>query len=113
MDDDKNNPINQQYLVPANSKKQTLIFGFLRKIDLIIASVGMGISFILLTFIPVSEVWGMIITIAPIAIAALLVFPIPNYHNTLVLIQELLEYRIGRKEYIWRGWCYKYEQSDK
>lgn len=102
------------YLVPANSKKQGLIFGFLKQIDLIILLIGITISFLLLMFLPVSEVWGMLLTILPGCTAAFLVFPIPNYHNSRVFFHEMYKfYFVNRRKYVWRGWCYKYEQSDE
>lgn len=105
---------NYTYLVPANSKKQNLIFGFLLPLDLGIFCVGTAVSFVLLALLPVTEIWGVIVTLLPILIAAFLVFPIPNYHNTRILIREIyLFYFVNRRKYVWRGWCYTYEQSDE
>lgn len=102
------------YLVPANSKKQNLIFGFLLPLDLGIFCVGTVISFILLAMLPVTEIWGVVVTLLPILTAAFLVFPIPNYHNTRVLLSEIYSfYFVRRRKYVWRGWCYTYEQPDK
>lgn len=102
------------YLVPANSKKQGLIFGFLDKLDLIILVTGITISFILLLILPVAEIWGVVITLLPVGTSALLVFPIANYHNTRVFFMEMYKfYFVNRRKYIWRGWCYRYEQSDE
>ena len=102
------------YLIPANSKKQTLIFGFLRPVDLIIFGVLAFVSFMLLIILPTTKVWGVILTLLPIVIGAFLVFPLPNYHNTRVLLKELYCYLFkDRRKYIWRGWCYQYEQSDE
>ena len=102
------------YLVPANSKKQGLLFGFLDKLDLIILITGITISFILLMIFPVDELWGVVITILPLGAAGFLIFPIANYHNTRVFIREMYRfYFVKRRKYVWRGWCYKYEQSDK
>lgn len=102
------------YLVPANSKKQGLIFGFLTKLDLIILLSGIGVSFILLMLLPVSEIWAIIICLLPIGSCAFLVFPIANYHNTRVFLNEMYKfYFVNRRKYIWRGWCYQYEQSDE
>ena len=72
------------YLVPANSKKQGLIFGFLTKLDLIILISGVTASFILLLILPVTEIWGIIVTLLPIGSCGFLVFPIANYHNVRV-----------------------------
>lgn len=102
------------YLVPANSKKQGLIFGFLTKLDLIILVTGLTISFILLMILPVTQIWGILVTLAPVFISAFLVFPIPNYHNSRVFIHEMYKfYFVNRRKYVWRGWCYQYEQSDE
>ena len=101
------------YLVPANSKKQGLVFGFMDKLDLIILGTGLLITFILLMILPVKEVWGMVLTLLPAGISAFLVFPIANYHNSRVFFYEMYKfYFVNRRKYIWRGWCYQYEQSD-
>ena len=106
--------MNQEYLVPANSKKQTLIFGFLTPTDLIIACVGLGVTFMLLLVLPVTQIWGVIVILLPLIIAAFLVFPIPNYINTRIFLKELYNFYFkNRRKYIWRGWCYQYEQSDE
>ncbi len=105
--------IDQTYLVPANSKRSALIFGFFKKTDLIIFSVGTVVSFVLLMILPVTEMWAVIVTLLPIVTAGALVFPIPNYHNVRTLLIEILNYYKNRRKYVWRGWCYKYEQSDE
>ncbi len=102
------------YLVPANSKKQGLIFGLFTTLDLMILVIGLTISFILLMILPVTEIWGILVTLAPVSVAAFLVFPIPNYHNSRVFFHEMYKfYFVNRRKYIWRGWCYQYEQSDE
>ena len=102
------------YLVPANSKKQGLIFGFLTKLDLIILISGVTASFILLLILPVTEIWGIIVTLLPIGSCGFLVFPIANYHNVRIFFYEAYKfYFVNRRKYIWRGWCYRYEQSDE
>ena len=83
--------MNGVYLVPANAKKQGLIFGFFTKTDLIVFGCGLGLSFIFLTLLPVTELWGVIITLFPLAITGALVFPIPNYHN--VRIFQLISFQ--------------------
>ena len=106
--------MNYNYLVPANSKKQTLIFGFLTKFDMILLGVGAFISFILLLILNTGNMWGLVLTILPVTVCAMLVFPVPNYHNVRIFIHEMyLFYFVNRRKYIWRGWCYKYEQSDE
>ena len=105
--------IGQTFLVPANSKKQGLIFGFFNKVDLIIFIVGTVTSFVLLMILPVVELWAVIVTLLPILTAGALIFPIPNYHNTRTFLSEMLKYYKNRRKYVWRGWCYRYEQSDE
>jgi len=43
----------------------------------------------------------------------MLVFPLPNYHNVRTLIGDIFLFYTNRRIYIWRGWCYKYEQRDE
>ena len=104
---------NGNQLVPANSKKQQLIFGFLGKTDAIILGVGVVISFLVLTTIQTTTLLGIIIGLFPVLVTASLVFPIPNYQNCRILIVEIYKFYKNRRKYIWRGWCYSYEQSDE
>ena len=102
------------YLVPANSKKQGLIFGFLKKIDLIILATGIGVAFLLFLTIRPSTLLLGLLTMSPGLIAVFLVFPIPNYHNSRIFFREVYRYYfVNKRKYVWRGWCYKYEQSDE
>lgn len=102
------------YLVPANTKKSMLIMGFLRRIDLTIALTGIGISFLLLAILGgTSSTLLLLLACLPGIIAAILVLPIPNYHNTLVGIQSIMRYYRERKRYIWRGWCMSDESSEQ
>lgn len=103
----------QTFLVPANSKKQGLIFGFFRPIDLIIFCIGVALTLILLFILSVDTILNVIIIMLPICIAGMLVFPIPNYQNVLCFLGEMFKFYTGRRRYVWRGWCYKYEQRDE
>ena len=106
--------MNYNYLVPANSKRQTLMFGFLGPTDIPILVVGIVMTIILLVIVGTSSFISLIITILPVAVSAILVFPVPNYHNVRILIREMYRfYFVRRRKYVWRGWCYKYEQSDE
>ncbi len=105
--------INQSFLIPANSKKSGLIFGLFKPFDLILFGSGTAVTFILLAILPISKLWGVVLTLLPICTTGMLVFPIPSYHNVRTLLQEIFIYYKNRRKYIWRGWCYKYEQSDK
>ena len=101
------------YLVPANTKKSTLIMGFMRPIDLIIAGVGLAITIATLLIVSSSDnTLVMLLACLPAIIAGLLILPIPNYHNTLVAIQSILRYYRERRNYEWRGWCIYDEFKD-
>ena len=101
------------YLVPANAKRGTLIFNIFRPIDLIMFSVGAGLSLLLLMMVESSNTILILLSCLPVGITGLLVVPIPNYHNVLCAIQSVLRFYRERRNYIWRGWCYTYEQSDE
>lgn len=104
---------NYNYLVPANTKKQGLMFGFMTPPDLVIAIVGASITFLLLMIFQPKTLLLGILVVLPFLVAAFLVFPIPNYHNVRVLITDIYKYYSSRRKYVWRGWCYQYEQSDE
>lgn len=94
------------FLVPANSKKGTLILNMFRPIDLILFCVGLGVSLLLLMIMPSDNTLGVILCCLPAGITGLLVVPIPNYHNVLCAIQSMFGYFLGRKNYSWKGWCF-------
>lgn len=106
---------NNSYLVPANTKKATLIGGILRPVpDAIIAGTGTVVSIIALMATSTVGMWATIISLLPMLVCVFLVLPIPNYHNMLCFIQSALDFYNRRKKYIWKGWCMKYElEKDK
>ena len=71
------------YLVPANAKRGTLIFNIFRPVDLIMFSVGAGLSLLLLMITQSSSTLVVILSCLPVAITGLLEVPIQNYHNVL------------------------------
>lgn len=93
------------YLIPANSKRGQLIFNYFRPVDLVIFGVGLTVSFLLLIIIGTGSLLQTILVLAPAAVGALLVAPIPNYHNVLVFITSIYWYLNNRRNYIWKGWC--------
>lgn len=101
------------YLIPANSKRSMLIFNMFNTIDLIIFGSGVGISFILLMFLPVSEFWVAIGAISPGLITGFLVMPIPNYHNVRTVLMNAWEFYTTRQKYIWKGWCFDSGKEDR
>lgn len=97
------------YLIPANAKKGTLIFGMFTKFDLVLFGIGILVSVLLLISISHETLKAAIICLLPLFISAFLVVPIPNYHNVLTLIKEMIDFFYGRRNYKWEGWCYKNE----
>lgn len=93
------------YLIPANSKRGQLILNYFRMIDLIIFGVGLTVSFLLLVILGTSSTAITLIVLAPAAIGALLVAPIPHYHNVIVFLTSLYGFLNNRRNYIWKGWC--------
>lgn len=105
--------MNNQFLIPANSKKSMLYFGLFNKFDLILFGSGVGITLLLMTIIS-SPGWILsLIIIAPALITGFLVFPVPNYHNVLTLLMSVWEFITTRQKFIWKGWCVTSEIEEK
>lgn len=101
-------------LVPANTKRSTLILGMFRLVpDVLIAATGTVITVILLAILSNVSTIAMILSLIPMLVSVVLVLPIPQYHNTLCAIQSILGFYQGRRKYIWRGWCVKNEFEHK
>ena len=105
--------MDKSYLIPANSKKSALIFGYFTGSDLVIAIVGVALSLILMMTLPTGIFWVAIISILPLIIAAFLVFPVPNYHNVRTVIRNAWEFYTTRQKYIWKGWCFDNGEGSK
>lgn len=101
------------YLIPANSKKSLLIFGVFNKIDLIMFGIGISVTLVLLLILPVDKIVFATIALAPGLITGFLVLPIPNYHNMLTIIREGFNFFTQRRNFIWKGWCFNSEESEK
>lgn len=101
------------FLIPANSKKSKLIFGFFTMSDLILLIVGVVVSFILLAVIETKDLFFTILLAVPGILAALLVAPVPNYHNVRTLLGNMYRFAVGRRRYYWRGWCARYDRKDE
>ena len=105
-----------QYLIPANTKKMGLIFGIFMPIDLGIFLTGVGITLLALVIMSVTnhmENTTSILALIPGLVAVALVFPFPNYHNIRTAAGEAIAFYTNRQRYIWRGWCASYEFKDK
>ena len=97
------------YLIPANSKKSMLIFGIFTAFDLILVSVGVVVTLLLLIIISPSSLGTAILCLLPLAITGFLIIPVANYHNILILLREIVRFFYSRRNYKWKGWCYKDE----
>ena len=97
------------YLIPANAKSGKLIFNIFRPFDLILAASGVTVSILALIIVSPSEMFGAIMCLLPALICGFLVIPVPNYHNILVVITDLILFFYNRRNYKWKGWCYKDE----
>lgn len=95
------------YLIPANSKRGQLILGMFKSSDLALLIIGVMTTFILLALVPVTSTLNTILVLIPGVLSAILVTPVPYYHNVLTMIMELYEFLTQRRTYRWKGWCYK------
>ena len=102
---------NNNFLIPANSKKSMLILGFFTKIDLAIFTTGIIITLIFLFTISVDTLKGAIIVLLPALISTFLILPIPNQHNVITMINNIYRYFTNRRTYYWRGWCINYAKD--
>jgi hypothetical protein len=102
-----------QYLIPANTKRGQLIFSMFRPVDLGIFLTGLTVTFI--TLIVLSNTGNNVIytvlACVPAVVCTGLVVPIPNYHNVLVALQEVIAFYSNNRRYKWRGWCAVYEST--
>ena len=103
--------MNNQYLVPANTKRGQLIASMFRPVDLGILITGVLITFTILFILSDAASWIKLVGIFPGLVAVGLVVPIPNYHNVLVCIGEIINYYSNNRNYKWRGWCAVYESE--
>lgn len=105
--------MNNNYLIPANSKKSLLIFGLFTPSDLIMFGSGVGATLLLLLLLPVDKLLYAIIALAPGLVTGFLVLPIPNYHNMLTIIREGFNFFTQRRNFVWKGWCFNHGEEDK
>lgn len=105
--------MNNNYLIPANSKKSQLKLGIFNNVDIAIFLIGLGITVFLLLIIKSNNIYVMLGLASPAIIASFLVAPVPNYHNVRTLIGNIYRFYTGRKKYYWRGWCAGYGERKK
>ena len=105
--------MNEQFLIPANSKKSALIFGLFETFDLLLVGSGVTASILLFLILPTEQMLFLILTLAPGMITIFLVLPVPYYHNVRKFIMILYNYLTTRQKFIWKGWCYLDDEEYK
>ena len=103
--------MNNNYLIPANSKKSQLILGLFTGGDLFVFLTGVTITVALLLVFKTTSMAMMIGFLSPALLATFLVAPVPNYHNVMTLIGNIINFATGQKKYYWRGWCASYDSD--
>ena len=93
------------YLIPANTKKGELFLGIFRGFDLILFGVGILLTLVLLVSMPMNDTMQVVLVMLPAGICTFLIIPVPNYHNMLTVISELIEFLLNQRSYKWKGWC--------
>ena len=105
--------MNDSYLIPANTKKSSLILGLFEPLDLIIFVTGILLTFLMIMILPVTQTEVIIVAIIPGLIGGFLVLPVAYYHNVRQLIIEIYKYFTRRSRYVWKGWCFFDESEQK
>lgn len=107
--------MNNNFLIPANSKKSQLYFGLFNKFDLILFGSGVGITLLAMMILPANNGILALIICLPAVVTGFLVFPVPNYHNVLTLLKSVWNFFTTRQRFIWKGWCVKdeFKEDDK
>ena len=95
------------YLIPANSKKSLLIFGFFTWRDIIVFSIGEVTTVLLLLIFTTNDIYQTLIMCIPLIVSLFLVMPVPNYHNVMTLVGNVFSFYTNRRRYYWKGWCVK------
>ena len=105
--------MNDRFLIPANAKQSTYLFGLFTKLDLVVVAVGLILTVILLYTVDLSGVLPAILALVPALTAATLVIPLPNYHNALTIISNAYKFFTSRQRFIWKGWCFYDIKADE
>ncbi len=97
--------MDEQYFIPANSKRSLLILGLFKPIDFGIFITGLFFSFLLLLILPTGTMVVAIVAVLPGVVASFLVMPLPNYYNVRTFIANAWQFYTTRQKFIWKGWC--------
>lgn len=105
--------MNNNFLIPANTKKSMLLFGLFTKTDLILFLIGIGVSLVLLLALPIEKIVFAIIALMPAVVCAFLVMPVPNYYNMRTLLASAIGFFVNQRKFKWKGWCVTDGESKK
>lgn len=104
---------NNNYLIPANSKKSMLYLSLFNKVDLIIFGSGIVATLILIMLnISTTSMKEIILILAPVLVCSFLVIPLPNVHNVRTFIKNVYMYFTNRRTYYWKGWSMGYGKDN-
>lgn len=103
--------MNNNYLIPANSKRSMLILGLFEPVDLGIFGIGAGITFFLLFIIEPETLKSLLIILTPVLISTAMVLPVPNHRNLWNFTANVYGYLTTKKRYRWKGWCMLYGEE--
>ena len=104
---------NNNYLIPANSKKSMLYLNLFNKTDLIIFGSGILATLILIMLnLSTTSMKEVILILAPVLVCSFLVIPLPNVHNVRTFIKNVYLYFTNRRTYYWKGWSMSYGKDD-
>lgn len=101
------------YLIPANSKKSQLILGYFTTTDLILFGFGCGLTILLLMLVQGANAGQMLLMLLPAVVTGFLVTPVMHYHNVLQFITNVVTFVFSPRRYYWKGWCCKDESSEQ
>ncbi len=105
--------MNDSFIIPANTKKSQLILGFFTPTDLIIFLTGVSLTIILLLIMQNASFVELVLILMPALVTGFLVMPVPNYHNVLQLVTNIIDFYKGRRNYYWKGWCIRDEFKEE
>ena len=80
---------NNNYLIPANSKKSMLILGLFNTTDLVIFATGIIVSFVLMLSIQTNDIKTALLILTPALVCTFLIVPLPNQHNVRTFIKNV------------------------
>ena len=105
--------MDDNYLIPANTKRSMLIFGLFKPIDLAIFGVGLLITGILMIILGTDTMGLVVLDLMPLLIGTAMVAPVPNHRNFWTFSVNVYTYYANQRKYRWRGWCMLHGEDEK